>query len=138
MLENIQELYINKIPSAKKKSNQFPKNISFNKKHISYPKSQCKKKTCKEKSEEDNSKLKKTLSHSKNNNTNEKGKDSQINGCSNAEKTTMNCRIQNDNHLKKNIIRSIYNDDNYYNISNVKNFNFFTRNLNNDNNINQL
>ena len=138
MLENIQELYINKIPSTKKKSNQLAKNISFNKKNISYPKSQCKKKTCKEKLEEDNSKFKKTLSHPKNDKTNEKGKDSHINGCPNDEKSKINCIIQNVNHLKKNIINNKYNDDNYYNFSNAKNFNFFTRNRSNDNNINQL
>ena len=62
MIENKNYVYINKNPSsAKIKINQLPNNniIFFPSKIIPHPKSQSKRKTCKEKVDEENNKFKK-------------------------------------------------------------------------------
>ena len=132
MIENLHQLYINKIPSAKIKSIQIPKNISFTQiKNISQPKSQSKKRTCKEKSEEDNYIQKKSISleHSKHNSRNERGKDFQMNGCTNIQNGILN-------NLKKNIVRNIYNDPNYFTDKN--NINLLIKTSKQNENIKQI
>ena len=132
MIENLHQLYINKIPSAKIKSIQVPKNISFTQiKNISQPKSQSKKRKCKEKSEEDNYIQKKSISleHSKHNSRNERGKDFQMNGCTNIQNGILN-------NLKKNIVRNIYNDPNYFTDKN--NINLLIKTSKQNENIKQI
>ena len=116
MKEKEELLYTNEISSAKKKANKLPKSISFTKvKSINHPKKQFKRKTCKEKlEEEDNIKLKKYLSHSRNNNLNEIY--SQMNGCFIAQKPKIdekNFLEQNGNlkYIEKNSIKKLYDDD---------------------------
>ena len=147
MNENITKFLTNKIPSsAKIKATQIPINISFfQTREISHPKSQCKRKTCKEKTDEDNNnKIKKSISLNHSNNiTNEKSKNSQIYNYSNIKTKFENKYIiQNGkNYPLDNISRNQFNEQKYYNNDN-NNISYIikSRNENNEkyNNIKQI
>ena len=147
MNENINKFLTNKTPSSTKiKTNHIPNNISFfQARENPHPKSQIKRKTCKEKTEEDNNKIKKSISlnHS-NGKINEKSKNSQIYNYSNFIKKKFDNKyiIQNGkNYPLDNIIRKQFNEQKYYNNDN-NNISYIikSRNENNEkyNNIKQF
>ena len=147
MNENINKFLANKTPSSTKiKTNHIPNNISFfQAREIPHPKSQIKRKTCKEKTEDDNNKIKKSISlnHS-NGKINEKSKNSQIYNYSNFIKKKFENKyiIQNGkNYPLDNIIRKQFNEQKYYNNDN-NNISYIikSRNENNEkyNNIKQF
>ena len=123
MIENLNYVYINKNPSsAKIKPNKLPNNTTFYKsKIIPHPKSQSKRRTCKEKLDEENNKSKKSISlnHSNNKIINEKEKKPLIyNHINKKIKIGDNQIIPHSNNfiqLEENIIKELYNETNYNN-----------------------
>ena len=136
MIENLNNLCIYKFPSsAKVKCN--------NNNNISYPKSQCKRKSTKEKNNEGSNNLKKSISLSNItiSSTNKEEKKYDLYNFSNnnykLNYNNINNFAQSDNNnnqIEKSILREKYNDPNFF-IDN-KNNNFFINNMNADININ--
>ena len=133
---NLNHLYINKFPSSAK--------VKSNNNNISYPKSQCKRKSTKEKNPEGINIIKKSISSSNItiNSINREEKKFEIynnnylNNNFNLNYNNINYFAQTDNNnkIEKSILREKYNDPNFFNGS--KNNNFFINNMNADININ--
>ena len=136
MIENLNHLCINRLPSSAK--------VKCNSNNINYPKSQCKRKSTKEKYPEGSNRIKKSISSSNIsiNSTNKKEKKIEIfnnNYTNNNYHLNYNninyfAQTDNNNQIEKRILREKYNDPNFF--SDSKNNNFFINNMNADININ--
>ena len=135
MIENLNHLFINKLPSSAK--------VKCNSNNISYSKSHCKRKSTKEKNTEGSNVIKKSISSSNFsiNSTNKEEKKFEIfnsysNNNYNLNYNNINYFAQTDssNKIEKSILREKYNDPNFF--AGSKNNNFFINNMNADININ--